>query len=140
MVFSLLWNTFESRIDLTLRNLQRHQTLIDNEVSAEEIEQSHIAREKALEQYEEGMRDKQTQRKKILFDWLQPPEMETAKDRSFELKTPGTNDWLLHSKEVENWFSGKHHAIWLTGKPGAGMFEAFRKSRWTVNWTSSGTG
>jgi hypothetical protein len=121
-MFSLLWNTFESRIGLTLETLQRHQTLIDNEASAEEIEQSHIAREKTLEKYEEDKQNKQTQRKKILFDWLQPPDMETAKDRSLELKTPGTNDWLFYSKEVKNWFSGKRNAIWLTGKPGAGMF------------------
>jgi hypothetical protein len=124
MFFSLAWRDFESRFGYIVDNIRRHQTLIDSEVSAQDIEESHKARELAKEHLEEYIREKETKRKKACAEWLSPADVDTAKDNASRTKTPGTSEWLLKSWEVDNWLGGNNgvDTIWLCGIPGAGTY------------------
>lgn len=123
IMWSLTWTTsFRSQFRLILDNLQRHQILVDNEVHAEDIVQSHIARQEALVQFLEIQATERKKRKVALFNLLEPADTSTEDDKYQKAisKNPNTGDWRLETKEMKEWIHGKGKFIWLTGKPGAG--------------------
>ncbi|KAF8246952.1 hypothetical protein K440DRAFT_644273 [Wilcoxina mikolae CBS 423.85] len=126
MFFSLVWRDFESRFGYILDNIRRSQVLIDNEVNAQDIEESHKARELAKEHLEEYIRQKKTKRKKACAEWLSPADVDTAKDNASRTKTPGTSEWLIKSREVSRWLDHNNNngvdTIWLCGIPGTGIY------------------
>ncbi|KAF8241747.1 hypothetical protein K440DRAFT_608219 [Wilcoxina mikolae CBS 423.85] len=122
MFFRLAWGDFQSRFGYIVDNIRRHQQLIDSEACAEEIDQAHRARELAREQLEESLRQAQMKRRKECANWLSPADMETDKDTASRVKTPGTTEWLLRTRELKDWIHGGQavRAVWLSGIPGAG--------------------
>lgn len=119
VVFSLTWTTFESRFGLILSNLKRHQSLVDSEARAEDIVQSHKAREEEKKRIEKLQKDEMIRRMKEVVAWLEPVNTDD-RDKATALKSPGTGIWLAGTKEVKEWINGKGKLIWLTGKPGSG--------------------
>lgn len=120
-MFSLVWASFETRFGLILRNLQRHQALVDNEARAEDIIQSQKAREEELKRAEERQLDDMHRKMKEIFDWIKPVNIVDHREKCGYLKQDGTGDWLIRSKDIQDWITGKgKQSIWLTGKPGSG--------------------
>lgn len=122
-MWSLTWTTsFQSQFRLILDNFQRHQTLVDNEVHAEDIVRSHIARQEALDQFLEIQATERKKRKVALFNLLEPANTSTEDDKYQKaiLNNPDAGNWLLETKEMKEWIHGKGKFIWLTGRPGAG--------------------
>jgi hypothetical protein len=107
-----------------VENIRRHQKLIDNEARAEDIDESHKAREIAREKLEESMRQRQMKRKKACAEWLSPADVETARDHASGAKTSGTSMWLIESQQMNDWVDVNHGAgaVWLSGIPGAGTY------------------
>lgn len=123
IMWSLTWTTsFRSQFRLILDNLQRHQILVDNEVRAEDIVQSQIARQEALDRFLESQAREGKRRRVALFNLLEPANTSTEDDTYQKAisKNPSTGNWLLETKEIKEWIHGKGKFIWLTGKPGAG--------------------
>lgn len=123
IMWSLTWTTsFQSQFRLILDNFKRHQTLVDNEVHAEDIVRSHIARQEALDQFLEIQATERKKRKVGLFNLLEPANTSTEDDKYQKAisNNPNAGDWLLETKEMKEWIHGKGKFIWLTGRPGVG--------------------
>lgn len=122
-MWSLTWSTsFRTKFRLTLDNLHRHQDLVDNEVHAEDIVQSHMARQEALDQFTASQTRERKQRKVTVFNWLAPGNTSTEDDEYQRAisKNPNAGNWLLETREMKEWIYGKGKFIWLVGRPGAG--------------------
>jgi hypothetical protein len=121
IIFHLTWTSFEDQFGPILRNLQRHQTLVDNEARAEDIIQSQKAREEELKRAEERQLDDMHRKLKDIFDWLEPVNIVDRREKCGHMKQDGTGKWLIESKDIKDWITGKgKQSVWLTGKPGSG--------------------
>lgn len=126
-IFKSLWCTFEDTFGKIVRNLERHQILIDNEAAAAHIVAEHEAREEDLRAKKEREKDREILHLRYLKEWLDPVDYQACLTK-LGCPCPATGNWLVEDKDVKVWLDVKDKAkrlLWLTGIPGSGVFSRF---------------
>ncbi|PKK46147.1 hypothetical protein CI102_8363, partial [Trichoderma harzianum] len=55
-----------------------------------------------------------------IIDWITPIDYSSQQNDFIESRQPGTGEWLLNSKEFQNWINQKKQTLFCPGIPGAG--------------------
>jgi nucleoside-triphosphatase THEP1 len=122
-IFEALWPRHRSKIEQVATHIERHTSLMRNEVRLADIREEHGARIRAWEHFERTEMDHQRQEYKGIKTDINPPSYE-KRFAHFRLRIcKGTGDWLLNDKVFMQWFDSGDTTVktlWLTGIPGAG--------------------
>ncbi|KAI4609697.1 hypothetical protein J4E80_008342 [Alternaria sp. BMP 0032] len=104
----LLANAIEANCASAIRRIETEQGLISDEVK------------NMSEQLRAQMSREETQK---VIPWVCPTPSDGAHASlasAMSRHIPGTGEWLLHSKEFQDWKDSDSGTMWITGLPGAG--------------------
>jgi hypothetical protein len=125
-VFGATWKNYRSKFAGIIRNLPRHQQLIESQANLIQIEESQQERRLEEMRFEASMEIEELQRLHAVSNWLKPTDVEADQTRFRKIRTayPTTGRWLLKDQRFIDWFNPQYPAIppllWLNGRPGAG--------------------
>jgi hypothetical protein len=67
------------------------------------------------------MRQQQdNQKNQVILDWLSPVDYSSQQSGFIRGRQEGTGEWLLKSKQFEDWISQNSQILFCPGIPGAG--------------------
>lgn len=122
-IFEALWPRHRSKIEQVASHIERHASLMRNEVRLADIREEHAARLRAWEHFERTEMVHQRQEYNGIKTDINPPSFDRRFDHFRIRVCSGTGDWLLHDKTFMQWLDTGDttvKALWLTGIPGAG--------------------
>lgn len=122
-IFDAFWPRHRSKIEQVSKHIERHTSLMRNEVRLADIREEHAARQRAWGHFERAEMAHQRQEYNGIKTDINPASYE-GKFYHFRLRVcSGTGDWLLRDKTFAQWFDTGDTAVktlWLRGIPGAG--------------------
>lgn len=122
-IFEALWPRHKSKIEQVASHIDRHASLMRNEVRLIDIREEHDARIRAWEHFKHSERSHQRQEFNGIKTDINPPSLHQKFRHFRDNVCRGTGDWLLNDKTFMQWFDTGDttvKALWLTGIPGAG--------------------
>lgn len=122
-IFEALWPRHRSKIEQVATHIERHTSLMRNEVRLTDIREEHAARIRAWEHFEDAERAHQRQEYNGIKTDINPPSFDKRFNHFRNRVCSGTGDWLLNDKAFMQWFDTGDTTVkilWLTGIPGAG--------------------
>ncbi|KAH6867418.1 chromatin remodelling complex Rsc7/Swp82 subunit-domain-containing protein [Thelonectria olida] len=133
LLFLTSWGRFQRRFDNILKDMERHETLIDLEANARNIAESRKMHQDIRDWREEQLNDvacfeeeQAANQYQSIVSWLKVDELDQLAifdSISAEgVKYPGTCSWVLKNPKVSNWLQSKPDVpiLWLQGTPGSG--------------------
>lgn len=128
-----------------MKDVHDHKTLVETQANAKEMEESRQGRvetnnrlSEVLEEFRQGRREARERLERLdeyeverrrahLFNWLCAPD--TPSDHGHlqdaRKENPDGGQWVLRTSRFRAWFdpnSVTAPLLWVTGKPGAGMW------------------
>lgn len=121
-MFEAVWPKHKQKIQLVMKHIERHTSLMRNEVRLEHIRTEHQARIQALEHFERSEKADRSQEYHSIRTFINPKGYEDTFDRIRGRVYPDTGAWLLRDKTFSQWLkaSASNRIFWLKGIPGAG--------------------
>lgn len=119
-----MWPKQRDKIQLIMSHIERHTSLMRNEVRLEHIREEHKARLRALEHFEITERSHQRQEYNAIKEAISPRTYEEELYRIRARICKGTGKWLLRDATFTKWLKEVQKPtklIWLQGIPGAGV-------------------
>ena len=89
---------------------------------AQEILMAEYARKRAEAEFQKNEAARLDAQKRAIMTWIDGIDSEDDKEKARFRRHQGTGIWLFDRKEFEDWFSGTSCILWLTGKPGCGLY------------------
>ena len=124
ILFEIMWPKQRDKIQVVMSNIERHTSLMRNEVRLEHIREEHQARLKAMEHFEMTERSLRRQEYNGMRTNINPIMYEEEFYRICGRIYKGTGRWLLRDAMFTKWLKESEKStklIWLQGIPGAGM-------------------
>ena len=104
-------------------HIERHTSLMRNEVRLEHIREEHDARQRALENFERTQRIGRLQDYNIIQTGISPTSYDAKLDWIHGRVCEGTGKWLIRDETFVKWMDITNPStkiLWLQGIPGAG--------------------
>ncbi|CZR60110.1 related to NACHT domain protein [Phialocephala subalpina] len=123
IIFEAMWPKQRDKIRVVMSHIERHTSLMRNEVRLEHIHEEHKARLEALEHFERTERSHRRQEYNAIKESISPRTYEEQLDRIRARICEGTGRWLLRDATFTKWLKESQKPakpIWLQGIPGAG--------------------
>ncbi|KAE8448036.1 hypothetical protein EG329_009959 [Mollisiaceae sp. DMI_Dod_QoI] len=123
IIFEAMWPKQQDKIQLVMSHIERHASLMRNEVRLEHIREEHEARLRALEHFERTERSHQRQEYNAIKEAISPRMYEEELYRIRTQMCEGTGRWLLRDSTFAKWLKDTQNPtklIWLQGIPGSG--------------------
>ncbi|PWY96736.1 NACHT domain protein [Aspergillus sclerotioniger CBS 115572] len=121
--FESLWPRKRDHIDMVKAHIQRHTSLMRNEVRLEHIREEHDARLRALEHYKKSERADRLQKYQALKTEINPRTYDDKLNWYHGRVCKGTGGWLRQDDTFKRWLDTGNRTsrvLWLQGIPGAG--------------------
>jgi len=118
-----MWPKQRDKIRLVMSHIERHTSLLRNEVQLEHIREEHKARLESMKKFEKDETYHRRQEYKAIKDSISPRTYEEELDRYRGRRCEGTGRWLLKDAIFTKWLKESEKLgklIWLQGIPGAG--------------------
>ena len=93
-----------------------------NHILANEIQKAEHARKHTTDEFDKAERERLRVLKKAIFNWLDSIAVEDIKGDIFDRHHDGTGMWLFGQTEFNAWSKGAPSLLWVTGKPGSGVY------------------
>jgi hypothetical protein len=126
-LFNATWKTHKSKFGGLIDRMKRHRELVESQASLSQIRAFQEARQKEDERYETEVSNEELRRKKDVYLWLKPVNMDNEQFNlnSLRAQYPRTGQWLIKNEVFKKWLDPKFPTLptllWLNGQPGAGM-------------------
>ena len=108
---------------VVMSHIERHKTLMRNEVRLEHIREEHEARVRSFEHFERTEKHHRQQEYNAIRADISPTCYNSKLDWILGRAYEGTGNWLLRHDTFVNWLDTANHStkiFWLQGIPGAG--------------------
>ncbi|KAI0402243.1 hypothetical protein F4802DRAFT_618082 [Xylaria palmicola] len=102
--FEALWPRQKEKIDLVVKHLEQHTTLMKDEVTLLHIRAEYEARTRSLASFEQAAEFQQLQRFQALKTDVSPQTYIDRLDWLVNRSSQGSADWLTGDKAVLDWF------------------------------------
>jgi hypothetical protein len=125
LYFESMWPKYGNKITIIMNNIERHATLISNEVTLASIQDAQAAHAEALKNCE---RDEEFQRRQdfaTVEQSLSPKLYDDDLERFRKHRSPDSGKWIEKNEEFCTWFNASNkpkQVLWIRGIPGAGNF------------------
>ncbi|PVH83873.1 hypothetical protein DL98DRAFT_486212 [Cadophora sp. DSE1049] len=122
-IFEAMWPRQRDKIQVIMSHIERHTSLMRNEVRLEHIREEHEARLRALEHFDRTERSHRLQEYNAIKEAISPRTYEGDLDRIRSRICEGTGKWLLRNDTFIKWLDQSDMSVrlmWLEGIPGAG--------------------
>ena len=125
-LFHSSWKTFRTQFQYILSSLSRHKSLIENQASLLDYEQSKIARVAAKNSFEEIAEAEKKRRSLAVTDKIRPPNSRIDQDKAKETRQEyaESGKWILRHAFLRDWIDLNRPNLpflWVNGIPGAGI-------------------
>ena len=125
-LFHSSWKTFKTQFQYILSSLSRHKSLIENQASLLDYEQSKLARVAAKNSFEEIAEAEKKRRSLAVTDKIRPPNSRIDQDKAKEARQeyPESGKWILRHAFLRDWMDldcPNAPLLWVNGIPGAGI-------------------
>ena len=125
-LFHSSWKTFGTQFQYILSSLSRHKSLIENQASLLDYEQSKFARVAAQNSFEEIAEAEKKRRSLAVTDKIRPPNTRIDQDKAKETRQeyPESGKWILQNAFLRDWMDlhcPDVPLLWVNGIPGAGI-------------------
>lgn len=126
LYFESMWPKYGNRITIIMNNIERHATLISNEVTLASILDAQTAHAEAVKNYE---RDEEFQRRQdfaTVQQSLSPKLYDDDLERYRKQRTPNSGSWIERNEEFCTWLNANasnkvKQVLRIEGIPGAGI-------------------
>ncbi|KAH8897615.1 hypothetical protein GQ53DRAFT_777961 [Thozetella sp. PMI_491] len=122
-MFEAIWPKQKGKIEVVIANIERHTSLMRNDVTLMHIKEEHEARMKALAHYDQESEFRERQQFRSLEASINPPRYEKRLDDVLNRSCHDSTRWLIRDKGFIGWRDMSNQAsrlLWLHGIPGAG--------------------
>lgn len=119
-----MWPRQRDKIRVIMSHIERHTSLMRNEVRLEHIREEHEARLRALEHFEKTEKSHRQQEYNAIKEGISPRMYEEDLYMIRGRICEGTGKWLLRDAIFIKWLNQYDMSVkimWLKGIPGAGM-------------------
>lgn len=125
-LFHSSWKTFRTQFQYILSSLSRHKSLIENQASLLDYEQSKLARVAAQNSFEEIAEAEKKRRSLAVTDKIRPPNTRVDQEKAKETRQecPESGKWILQNAFLRDWMDLNCQNVlllWVNGIPGAGI-------------------
>ncbi|XXH03322.1 hypothetical protein Hte_009720 [Hypoxylon texense] len=125
VAFEGFWPIHRSRIDVIVKNMEKHSFLLCNELSMGDVLEADEARREAYAHYEKEREFRDCQNFQSIETYISPPLYDDALDSLRLSRCTSTGTWLQQDPTFCRWLDSTDvptSVIWIRGIPGAGMF------------------
>ena len=132
-LFHSSWKTFRTQFQYILSSLSRHKSLIENQASLLDYEQSKLARVAAKNSFEEIAEAERKRRSLAVTDKIRPPNSRIDQEKAREARQeyPESGKWILRHAFLRDWMDlncPNVPLLWVNGIPGAGISPSLLQS------------
>jgi len=123
LIFESIWPKKQDKIDVVVSNIERHTTLMTNEVTLQHIREEHELRAQSLAHFDQETDFQESQKFRTLETRVSPRNYDDRLDSLLNRSYEGSVKWLLSNKSFLEWLDNSNPALrllWLQGIPGAG--------------------
>ena len=125
-LFHSSWKTFKTQFQYLLGSLSRHKSLIENQASLLDYEQSKLARVAAENSFGDIAKAEKKRRSLAVTDKIRPPNSRIDQDKAKETRQeyPESGKWILRQASLRDWMDLNRPnlpLLWVNGIPGAGI-------------------
>ena len=125
-LFHSSWKTFRTQFQYILNSLSRHKSLIENQASLVEYEQSKLARLEEENSFKEMAEAEKKRRSLAVTDKIRPPNSRIDQEKAKEARQeyPQSGKWILRHAFLRDWMDlncPNAPLLWVNGIPGAGI-------------------
>ena len=128
-LFHSSWKTFRTQFQYILSSLSRHKSLIENQASLLDYEQSKLDRIAAQNSFAKIVEAEKKKRLLAVTDKIRPPNSRIDQDKAEETRQayPESGKWILRHAYLRDWMDlscPNVPLLWVNGIPGAGILRA----------------
>ncbi|SPO07346.1 uncharacterized protein DNG_10040 [Cephalotrichum gorgonifer] len=121
--FESIWPRQREKIDVVASNIERHTSLLRNEVTLQHIREEHDARTKSLAHFDEETKVQELQKFQSLKFSISPRNYDRKLDELLNRTCKNSTKWLMRDKSFMQWLDmgdPETRTLWMQGIPGAG--------------------
>ncbi|KAI1770676.1 hypothetical protein F4818DRAFT_432308 [Hypoxylon cercidicola] len=123
VAFDGFWPIHRSKIDVIIKNMEKHSLLLCNEITMGDILEADEARQRAYAHYEEEREFRDYQNFQSIETYISPPSYDDILDSLRLSRCTGTGTWLQQDATFCRWLDSTDvstNVVWIRGIPGAG--------------------
>jgi hypothetical protein len=125
LFFESMWPTCGNKISIIMRSIERHASLLREEVTIANIMDAHEARSQAMKRYQRDEEFQERQDLETVRQMLRPKLYDHDLDIFRRTRCQHSGEWLRANDHFQEWVDANNRSsgiLWLEGIPGAGKY------------------